>query len=218
MAIAFDSTTTSSLWSSVTSITFAHTCTGTNRILFVATANNLGVNVTGVTYNGVAMTQIGSSLSNGAPSKSYLWYLIAPATGSNNVVVSLSGSASVIAKACSYTWVAQTWQPDSNSSTWPTTTTSFTTSTTTVADNSWLICAGMGRNGSAITAGANTFVRSNIEVLLAWLYVIDSNSAQTPAGSKSMNVTSASQEFTGIMASFSPFVASTTNSSFLAFM
>lgn len=33
-------------------------------MLFVATANNGGVNVTGVTYNGVAMTNIGGALSN----------------------------------------------------------------------------------------------------------------------------------------------------------
>lgn len=58
MAIAFDATTTSSLGSAVTSITFSHTCTGSNRILFVCTANNGGANVTGVTYNGVAMTNI----------------------------------------------------------------------------------------------------------------------------------------------------------------
>lgn len=218
MAIAFDATTTSSLGSAVTSITFSHTCTGSNRILFVCTANNGGANVTGVTYNGVAMTNIWGALSNGAPSKSYLWYLIAPATGANNVVVSLSASVSVIAKVVSYTWASQTWQPDSNSSNWPTTTTSFTASTTTVADNSWLIMCGMGRNANAITAGANTTIRSPIEALLAWLFVLDSNSAQTPAGSKSMNVTSASQEFTGIMASFSPSIASTSNPALLFFL
>lgn len=217
MAIAFDSTTTSSLGSAVTSITFAHTCTGSDRILFVATANNGGVNVTGVTYNGVAMTNIGWALSNNAPSKSYLWYLIAPATGANNVIVSLSWSASVIAKVASYTWVKQSAQPDAFSLWWPTTTTSYSQSVTTIADNSWAIMCWMGRTGSAITAGANTFIRSNIELVLAGLFIIDTNSPKTPAGTDTMNVTSGSQEFTGIMASFSPLV-STTNSSFLAFM
>lgn len=218
MAIAYDTVTTSSLWSSVTSITFAHTCSGSNRILFVCTANNVGVNVTGVTYNGVAMTNIGGALSNWAPSKSYLWYLIAPATGSNNVVVSLSASASVIAMAASYTWVKQSWQPDAFSLGWPTTTGSYSQSVTTVADNSWAIMCGMWRNGSGLSAGSNTIVRAGIEVLLAGLFLADTNSPKTPAGTDTMNIISASQEFTGIMASFSPFTTSTTNSSFLAFM
>lgn len=57
---------------------------------------------------------------------------------------------------------------------------------------------GKGRNGSTITAGSNTFVRANVETLFTGLYVIDSNSAQA-IGSRSMNVTSASQEFNGTM-------------------
>lgn len=61
-------------------------------------------------------------------------------------------------------------------------------------------------NGSTLTAGSNTTVRSQIEVLLAGLFIVDTNSAQTPAGSKTVTVTSASQQFHGIMASFSPFV------------
>jgi hypothetical protein len=55
-------------------------------------------------------------------------------------------------------------------------------------------------------------------VLLAGLFLADTNSPKTPAGTDTMNITSSSQEYTGIMASFSPFVASTTNSNFLAFM
>lgn len=217
MAIAFDSTTTSSLWSSVTSITFAHTCTGSDRMLFVATANNTGANITGVTYNGVAMTQI-STINNSAPSKMYFWYLIAPASGSNNVVVTASGTCSIIAKSVSYTGVKQSGQPDATVTNWPTTTTSWSQSVTTVADNCWIVMSWMWKNGSTVTAGANTFIRSSIEVLLAWLFLADTNALQTPAWSKTLNVTSASQEFTGIMASFSPSVTSTTNSSFLAFM
>lgn len=217
MAIAFDTTTTSSLWSSVTSITFSHTCSGSDRMLFVATANNTGANISGVTYNGVAMTQIWT-INNAAPSKMYFWYLIAPATGANNITVTATGTCSIIAKSVSYTGVKQSGQPDATITNWPTTTTSWSQSLTTVANNCWIIMSGMWRNWSTVTAGANTFIRSSIEVLLAWLFLADTNSAQTPAGSKTLNVTSSSQEFTGIMASFSPSATSTTNSSFLAFM
>ena len=217
MAIAFDAVTTSAVWSSVTSITFSHTCTWSNRILFVATANNGWVNITWVTYNWVAMTQISTSISNGAPSKMYLWYLIAPATWANNVVVTASASCSMIAEVSSYTWAKQSWQPDSSVQNWPTTTTSWTQTTTTVADNCWIIMAGMWRTGNAVTAWSNTFVRAPVEILLAGMFLADTNGLQTPAGSKSLNVTSSSQEFTGIMASFSPFVTIVNSSAFFLF-
>src|SRR3990167_6346619 len=46
--------------------------------------------VTGVTYNGVAMTRVFDSGDSGAASheRSFSYQLVAPATGSNNVVIS----------------------------------------------------------------------------------------------------------------------------------
>lgn len=204
MAIAFDATTSSSRVNATTTLTYAHTCTGSDRFLVVATANNTARTVTSVTYNWVSMTQVLSPLTNSNWSILYLWILANPASWSNNIVVTTSGNCEIISKCISYTGVNASWQPDSSSSTWPTTTTSFTTSTTTVADNCWCVMWWMGMNWSTLTAGANTFVRSQIEVALAGLFMVDTNSAQTPAGSKSVNVTSASQQFHWIMISLSP--------------
>ena len=77
---------------------------------------------------------------------------------------------------------------------------------------------GKGRSGATVTAGANTFVRVSIETLFTGLFIADSNSAQTPVGSKSLNVTSASQEFNGIMFALKPFTASVSNSAFFMFL
>ena len=76
-----------------TSLTIAHTCTGSNRAIYVGTyARDLGVgDVTGVTYNGVALTQIGLTQADDNNDLK-LWRLVAPATGANNVVVTNSGT------------------------------------------------------------------------------------------------------------------------------
>lgn len=90
MAIAYD-TVSSVSGSGAGPFTLAHTCSGSDRVLCVAIMiyDDLGV-PSSVTYNGVAMTSIGSS-SNGQFTV-YQYYLIAPATGSNNISVSVTDS------------------------------------------------------------------------------------------------------------------------------
>lgn len=75
-----------------TTLTVAHTVTtNSNRGLWVETVNrNAGVGtITGVTYAGSAMTQLGTTLvaSNGDIK---IWFLLAPATGTNNIVATCS--------------------------------------------------------------------------------------------------------------------------------
>jgi hypothetical protein len=92
MAIAFDSTATANQASGAT-LTFSHTCSGSDRILLVGVVTEIASPdiVTGVTYNGVAMTQLGKVFS-GDLDEVYLYALIAPATGANNVVISVSNA------------------------------------------------------------------------------------------------------------------------------
>lgn len=99
MAIALNST--SSGFSSGSTLTFAHTVSGANRILVVGTREPA---VSGVTYNGVALTKAISS-SGGSGVDSAIWYLIAPATGTNNIVV--SATANMVCYASSWTGVDQ---------------------------------------------------------------------------------------------------------------
>jgi hypothetical protein len=93
---AFDaSSTAQSAFSS--SLTFSHTCSGADRVLFVAV--NTG---SGVTYNGVSMTAV----ETGDADKR-LYALVAPASGTHDVVVSLPSPAAILAVAASYTGVDQ---------------------------------------------------------------------------------------------------------------
>jgi len=91
-----------------TSATIAHTTAGTNRLLVVGvtTAGAAGTNPSGVTYNSVVMTNAGTT-DDGAGTGVSLWYLVAPATGANNVVVTFSGSPSYTVGIESFTGVHQ---------------------------------------------------------------------------------------------------------------
>ena len=90
MAIAFDAS--SSGIASATSVTFSQTCTGSDLVL-VVNAYVKGDNISSVTYNGVAMTQVAAETS-GNP-RVYTYVLIGPATGTHNVVVTGGASAVV---------------------------------------------------------------------------------------------------------------------------
>lgn len=94
MALTVDATSTSN-GASVSSLTWSHTCTGSDLVLVVTVGVFGGQTVTGVTYNGVALTQVGTDIQ-GSYNLSDIWKLTSPATGANNIVVSLSGTADAI--------------------------------------------------------------------------------------------------------------------------
>lgn len=112
MSIAFDSSAGSQV-SGTSALTYSHTCAGSNRLLLVGvTISNDLLTVSGITYGGVAMTQIDDQTATQA--HSYLYYLIAPTAGANNVVISTSGNQVIIANSVSYTGVRQVTQPDAH--------------------------------------------------------------------------------------------------------
>jgi hypothetical protein len=59
---------------------------GSDRLLVVITWNPTGTNASGVTYNGVSMTNE-LSWNNGGGVTNKVWYLASPAEGTNDVVV-----------------------------------------------------------------------------------------------------------------------------------
>ena len=73
------------------SITIPHTTSGTNRLMLVGVSfNNNGLEtVTGVTYNSVALTFVGT-IRNVDDARVEIWRLIAPDTGTHDVVVTFS--------------------------------------------------------------------------------------------------------------------------------
>jgi len=89
------------------SLTISHTVpTGSNRYLVVQLSCGASAQANGVTYNGVAMTLINRTSSTSQKVES--WGLVAPAQTTANIVITLSNTTSVVAKAINFTNVNQT--------------------------------------------------------------------------------------------------------------
>lgn len=201
MAIVFDNASTGSSTSSATN-TFSLTVgSGANRILWVGFIVNSTVTlVSTVTYAGAVMTATGNSPVNGGQDL-YLFYLANPASGANNVVITMLGIVTEIhACAASYTGASQTGIPDSITSI-AGSGTSATLTTTTVANNSWIV--GVFRNNATGSGAAGTGTTQRASVV-GQVSFDDSGSAFTPAGSHSIQETFGNTSYYAVGASFAP--------------
>ncbi|MCA9962470.1 MAG: hypothetical protein KC443_25725, partial [Anaerolineales bacterium] len=105
MAISHDSTTALQ----INTASFSHTCTGSNLTLVVPIwifDGSADITVTDITYNSVSLTQRRARVETfgGRYWRVEIWTLDSPATGSNTVAVTLSGTPSGYAVgAISYT-------------------------------------------------------------------------------------------------------------------
>lgn len=197
--IAFDSATNPAIQNPGTTLTYAHTCSGSNRFLYVGVLTG-NATVSSVTYNGVAMTEIGSRTAVGSHFISH-YYLIAPATGSNNVVVTVASSVLIISGATSYTGVAQTSPIDASATNAETTETTTTTNLTTTTDNCWTLLTSRGATDGNTNAGTGTTQRADTA---GYIQLFDSNGVITPAGSTSLQTTQSSQSTAHQMAAIKP--------------
>lgn len=198
-AIAYD-TSTACTASGGSTQTTSHTVTGTNPVLFVGIVGNQGDAPTAVSYAGIPMTLINSTTSSGNWIL-YLYYLRGPATGSNSVSITMSGSHGDFALAVSYTGASQITQPNASSVGGPTTTTSYSQSVTTTVNNCWTMMMGYYSGSLNPASGTATVVRLTTG---STMFICDSATPQVIAGSNTLNVTSSSQTFTGVMASITP--------------
>jgi len=216
MAIAYDSSSTAQQ-GSVSSITVAHTCTGTNLLLLVGVlTNDTSDLVTGATYNGVTMTRGGGQLASGAGYFGCWYFLINPATGTHNIVVSRSTTDLIGCMGSSYTGVKQTGFPDSSAS-GTDAAGNFVSTTTVVGSNAWLWANVRASNGfSGVTGGTGTTGRQGVFGLAG--IIADSNGT-VGTGSQSLNFNAnAGGDCYWMIASFLPFVAVVQNSNFMTFM
>ena len=220
MAIAKDvsSKASSKGWSqsSPVTLTWAHTCTGSNLILWVAvqlyqdTAGN--GTITTATYNGVALTKYKDVLTGSIYAA--LYYLIAPATGAHNVVITATTTAGakiddLFAQASSFTGVDQVTGVDASASGTGYSTTA-SAAVITVADNCEVIDSIAKYGANAITKGANQTElnkdASNAAGGSSYL-----TSLKTPAGSVTMSWTwTTAGDWSIVTASFKPATATTT--------
>jgi hypothetical protein len=141
--------------------TYAHTVTSnTNGLIALAVGawNNggTGTGLSGATYAGTAMTKItaSSSLTAGGTFYTEIWYLIAPSTGTNNIVATVSGKTDTLGlSSLSLTGVSQT-TPVDTAGTFTGTTGIYTKSITTTAALDWML--DITSHLSANTANSNT--------------------------------------------------------------
>lgn len=191
MAIAFDSKSSVNAATS-TSLTYAfNNVAGDCVVVFCHDTSGASSTVTGVTYGGVAMTQVGSAY-RGAGGGRWItaWILAAPATGSNNVVVSSSSSQNLRSSAYSYSGVDQSTPLDANNTAESGTGTTWSNTLTTVADNAWMIVFGKDETGNkTYSLSSSGIMRLAVDAGGHW--VADSNGAISPAGPTTLNGTNA---------------------------
>lgn len=171
MAVAFDAVGPSAAGANAgnnqtaTTLTWSHTCTGTNLYLVVGASAGSAAAATGTmtaTYNGVAMTVINAARSNNAGAgigKVFLFGLANPATGANNVVLTSSAAATLSGGSSSYTGVGGLGGNAiaSGQSTAPTVSVGATAATSMVVQH----CG----DGSGFTATSQTLLyRANVNI------------------------------------------------------
>jgi hypothetical protein len=110
-AIAFDAVSSGATANAgATTLSFSHTvgASGTNRIMIVGVSlETIGTTqVNSITYNGVSLTLIGTITRNSI--RSEMWRLLAPATGTHTVLITVSATTRFVAGAQSFTGVDQT--------------------------------------------------------------------------------------------------------------
>jgi hypothetical protein len=89
--LAIDTTSTGT--TATSGLTISHTTSGSDRLMLVGISINAEAGaptVSSVTYNGVALSNVGSQASSDSKMRMAIWRLVGPATGTHNVVITLS--------------------------------------------------------------------------------------------------------------------------------
>ncbi|MFQ5858700.1 MAG: hypothetical protein ACE5LU_24120 [Anaerolineae bacterium] len=163
--IAFDAAGSVVQNSTAASFTWSHTVSGSNRMLVVGVSirNQQNETVSGVTYAGTPLTFVGTR-SNETSARIEIWQLVAPAVGTDNVVVTLSAPAKIIGGAISLTGVDQT-TPIAASAFTAGSSTNPTINLSNVATSAWVIDAmafrSTGTSGPTATPGGGQDQRTS---------------------------------------------------------
>jgi hypothetical protein len=178
--------------------------TGPNRLLVVNLIGDTSVDdIASVTYGGVPMTLIGKLQ---APSNNwqYLYYLLNPASGSNNIVITASSSHYLISEASSWSNVRQSTQPEaSTTNTGPTGSTSITTSVNTVATGA-LVVQGLWSYGHLAAGNGATPIVIDSAIGGAGIFASSSSPVSPPGNVTMTTISDGSQSSGTVMASFAP--------------
>lgn len=189
MAVAFDTFTSGAIDGGTPNLT--HVVTGTNPFLIVGVEGEVSSSansISGVTYNGVAMTAVAAATNPTSGRWEQAFYLFAPATGSHTITVSTQGSGYIqYIVAASYTGCPGTALDGSTLSTGTGTTSDFANTITTANDNCWHIGYYANVTGRPFLAGTSTTRRGTGGDSNNGWFIGDNNAAITPAGSNTIN-------------------------------
>lgn len=187
----FDAASNSGYKTATASYSFDHTCSGNDRYLTVGVEmlSVGGSSVSGITYNGVALSLIKSQASVAGAVRVELWGLVAPAAGTHSVAVTLSAALDSAASAVSFFNAHQTVPYESASSATATNVgaADATVTVNTIADGDWTVDV-VATDDAAITVGAGQTQRSNVTGALG-SGAMSTEGAKTPAGSVTMSWT-----------------------------
>src|SRR6202166_4572983 len=116
--VALDASTSAAalLTTATNTVTLAHTSTGSNLVLVVGISMDIfrgsTATVSGVTYNSVSLTRAGFHNDSSNQRRTEMWYLLAPATGNKNIVVTVNvpaaGTIGTVVGATTFTGADQT--------------------------------------------------------------------------------------------------------------
>jgi len=171
---------------SVTSVTLSHTCTGSNLVLLVAITIIGGGSCTGVTYNGVSMTQADTKNNVGASIQDYVFILAGPAAGTHDIIASFSGTGASILSVGGISLTGADASPlGVTSSANFTSSASPSKAITTGTANSWILgYASWNSNGGLpISSGTNQTTRWNVNDATDGMAANNSTQTTTTAGS-----------------------------------
>lgn len=183
MAIAHETTVTLDS-SGASQYTLPINCTGSDRILLVMIGgrNPSQRNIQSVTHNGVALTQVGTEIDNGDQIYSF-WYLLAPATGAQDIVITFDNALICVAVATCLSGVDQA-APDHEDQLQTASATSVSRTNNSSVDNSWFVDGiGIGDN-QALNPDTGQTERGTVErnfvsVALSTKEVASAGAAQT---------------------------------------
>lgn len=197
-AVAHDNSTCSTFQTGVSSVTYAKTNTGSNITLLMAAYADGADLVTGITYNAVAGTFIAKRERPIDSGYSYMYYLINPATGANNVVISTSANTGIIGCAASYTGTNQSTQPDNSGTNAGKPVSELYATLTPNSDGTFVVFAALLDNDS-IAAGTATTMRASGSSVFA---IGDSGGVVSPAAATTIGYTGgANSGSTGVIVS-----------------
>jgi hypothetical protein len=177
----FDAAASSAYQPALSTYSFSHTTTtNPNRILVVTVSVFAAGTVTGITYNGVALThQAAADVANGVY-RSEVWYLVAPATGANTVAVTLSGVSTSIANSLSY-WNVDQGAPIEATATNTGTGDTMSVAVTTLTRNATVVANLTTPTVTAITDAAGQQARDTNNGVLGASKADDKGPVVTPA-------------------------------------